>query len=65
MALPPKKVYIQEAAPQILTNLSSRHSADILRLEIVYFYYLIFKEQVNRFKVLKLTLSSQHWGQTL
>ena len=25
---------------------------------------MIFKEQVNRFKVLKLTLSSQHWGLT-
>ena len=25
---------------------------------------MIFKEQINRFKVLKLTLSSQHWGQT-
>lgn len=37
MALPPKKVYIQEAATQILTNSSSRHSADILRSKLYIF----------------------------
>ena len=56
MALPPKKVYIQEAAPQILTNLSSTDWGNDLRLSV--------SEQINRFKVLKLTLSFQHWGQT-